>query len=309
LSGPKVRLAAQAKLNLHLRVLAKEASGYHSIETIFHRIDLADDLFLEVTAGPRSLDAQGADTGPVEANLAWRAAAAYSSHAGWPKGFCIELTKRIPVGAGLGGGSADAAAVLRALDYLSPHPMGSHGLLRIAASLGADVPFLASNAVMALAWGHGERLLSLPALPVRDVLLMSPGFSVSTADAYRWLDEYRESRIQASTELTGLAGGVSHDPTDVTVLEPLDLSTWTSIAEFARNDFESPIAIQHPELRGYLERLKNSRAVLARMTGSGSTIFAVLDSGAEYGKVPEEGGTRVLATRTSTAVVPPVRVG
>jgi 4-diphosphocytidyl-2-C-methyl-D-erythritol kinase len=298
-SGPAVRLAAQAKLNLHLRVLARESSGYHSIETIFHRIDLADDLLVEVTGGRSSLDVQGAETGPAEMNLAWRAAAAYSNHNAWPRGFRIELTKRIPVGAGLGGGSSDAAAVLRALDLLSPNPMGSHGLLQLAASLGADVPFLASDAVMAVAWGHGERLLSLPALPTYDVLLMSPAFSVSTADAYRWLDEDR----------AGSDGSELPDETEAIVIEPLTLSTWASIAKFARNDFESAVAGRHPEIRGYLDRLQNSRAILARMTGSGSTIFAVLDSPPDYGKVPEEHRTRVTTTKTSIDVVPPVRVG
>ena len=122
MNGAIVRVGAQAKLNLHLRVLAREDSGYHSLETIFHRIDLQDDVSIEITARERTLDVTGGETGPTESNLAWRAAAAYADHAGWPKGFRIELTKRIPVGAGLGGGSADAAAVLRALNSISPNP-------------------------------------------------------------------------------------------------------------------------------------------------------------------------------------------
>ncbi len=110
MTGPAARIAAQAKLNLHLRVLARETDGYHAIETVFHRIDLADEVFVEATDGARSIDVEGADTGPAESNLGLRAAAAYSARAGWPRGFHIEIKKKIPVGAGLGGGSSDAAA-------------------------------------------------------------------------------------------------------------------------------------------------------------------------------------------------------
>lgn len=290
-----MRVAAQAKLNLHLRVLAREVSGFHSIETLFHRIDLADDLMIELTAGERTLDVDSSETGPVDSNLAWRAALAYAAHAGWPRGFRIELRKRIPVGGGLGGGSADAAAVLRAFDSLSPDPIGSSRLLHLAAGLGADVPFLASNAVMALAWGRGERMLALPPLPLRDILLMNPGFSVSTADAFSWLDEDRVGERNAA-------------PLPLAI-DAKALSRWESIAEFARNDFEAPVTARHPRLAGYLERLRHSRAIFAQMTGSGSTIFGVLDSPPNYAKVPEEYRDTVTTTKTSIDVVPPIRLG
>jgi 4-diphosphocytidyl-2-C-methyl-D-erythritol kinase len=293
-SGPAVRIAAQAKLNLHLRVLAREESAYHSIETIFHRIDLADDLLVEVTSGERTIDVIDGAVGANESNLAWRAATAYAAHAGWPDGFRIELTKRIPVGAGLGGGSADAAAVLRALEALSPDPVGPERLLRIAASLGSDVPFLATQAVMALAWGRGERLLELSALPTHDLLLMTPEFSVSTADAYRWLDEDR-ARVGGTGESI--------------VIDRLSLSRWESIARFAHNDFEEPVSRRHPEMRGYLERLRSSRAIFAQMTGSGSTVYGVLDTPPNYAKVPPEHRERTTTTKTSIDVVQPVRVG
>ncbi len=298
MTGTRVRIAAQAKLNLHLRVFAREDSGFHSIETIFHRIDLADDLIIEITAGKRLLDVSGHDAGPVESNLAWRAANAFAAHTGWPAGFHIELTKRIPVGAGLGGGSADAGAVLRALNSVSPNRVGAHGLLRLASVLGSDVPFLASESVMALAWGRGERMLSLPPMSRQDVLLMSPAFKVSSADAYRWLDEYRERNRNATDD----------DASESIVFDPIALSTWASLSRFARNDFEAPVAERHPELRGYLERLRESRAMLAQMTGSGSTIFGILDSPPLYAKVPPEHRGQVTTTRTSIDVFQPERI-
>jgi 4-diphosphocytidyl-2-C-methyl-D-erythritol kinase len=297
-----VRVAAQAKLNLHLRVLSREESGYHAIETIFHRIDLADDLLVEITSSERSLDVSGAETGPVESNLAWKAATLYAEHCGWPDGFRIALTKRIPMGAGLGGGSADAAGVLRALNSLSPTPIGQRGLLALAGQLGSDVPFLTGDAVMALAWGRGDRMLSLDPLPRYDVLLMSPDFSVSTADAYRWLDE---DRIQGDKARQLLGEPVR--TIEPTVIDALDLSSWSGISRFARNDFELSVAVRHPRLAGYLDRLRNSRATFAGMTGSGSTVFGILDSPPNYAKVPQEHLARVITTKTSIDVVQPLR--
>lgn len=306
MSGPAARIAAQAKLNLHLRVLAREESGYHSIETVFHRIDLADELFVETSERGRSIDVAGAEIGPAETNLAFRAAAAYSTRAGWPNGFRIELTKKIPVGAGLGGGSADAAGVLRILDSLSPQPIGEASLIEIGASLGADVPFLTSSAVMAFAWSHGERMLSFAPLPSCDLALVTPEFSVSTADAYRWLDE---DRAAASAPLVRNGNALVGSVPDPLGIDQLTLSTWAGIKKFARNDFEPVVVSRHPALAGYLERLRHSRATFAQMTGSGSTIFGVLDSPPNYSLVPEELRGRVTTTKTSIDVVQPVRVG
>lgn len=306
MTGPAVRIAAQAKINLHLRVFARDAGGYHAIETVFHRIDLADDVFVAATDFGRTIDVDGYDTGPAESNLAFRAAAAYALRAGWPRGFRIELTKKIPVGAGLGGGSADAAAVLRALDSMAPSPLGIDALMEIAGSLGSDIPFLASNGVMALAWGRGERMIVLSPMPSYDLLLMTPAFSVSTADAYRWLDE---DRAGATAPLVAGGETIATQAAEPFSITPLSLSTWTGIARFARNDFEAPVMARHPELAGYLDRLRNSRAIFSRMTGSGSAIFAVLSTPPNYALVPEEHRDRVTTTKTSIDVVQPVRVG
>lgn len=306
MTGPAARVAAQAKLNLHLRVLAREDNGYHSIETVFHRIDLADEILVEALDRGRSIDVRDGDVGPAEKNLAFRAAASYSTRAGWPNGFRIELTKKIPVGAGLGGGSSDAAAVLRTLDFLSPQPLGESALREIAATLGADVTFLASSTVMALAWGHGERMICFPPLPSYDVLLMTPAFSVSTADAYRWLDEDRAADSAPLIEGGDDLVGSTPEPLGI---DPLWLSTWAGIARFARNDFEPVISRRHPELAAYLDRLRHSRAFFSQMTGSGSTVFGVLNSPPNYSRVPEELRDRVITTKTSIDVVQPVRVG
>ena len=116
---------AHAKLNLVLRILAREASGYHGIETLFQRLALHDVVTVTVAPGHRALHCHGptmpaGGLGPTDRNLAWRAAVAYQAAAAWPDGFSIAIEKHIPVGGGLGGGSADAAAVLRALDAMAP---------------------------------------------------------------------------------------------------------------------------------------------------------------------------------------------
>src|SRR5690348_8443903 len=120
----QARVTAHAKLNLFLHVLDRRPDGYHDIATWLVRLALGDDIVVRVRPSGRSVDCRGADVGPPERNLALRAANAYAEAARWPDGFAIDIDKRIPVGGGLGGGSADAAAVLRALDALAPQPLG-----------------------------------------------------------------------------------------------------------------------------------------------------------------------------------------
>lgn len=299
MTGPAARIQAQAKLNLHLRVLARDESGFHSIETIYHRIDHADNLKVCIESdGRQVVDVQGADLGPVESNLAFRAATAYQSACGWPAGFTIELEKRIPTGAGLGGGSADAAAVLRALDSLNRQPAGERRLLAIAASLGADIPFLVSSEVMALAWGRGERMLGLVPLPQRAVLLVTPGFRVATAEAYSWIDAERPS------------GGVAeHSASDLLLISDEMLASWQSVAKLNRNDFIAPVADRYPEIRVHLEHLRETGSLLCSMSGSGSTLFGVYDVLPEAAALKVLAGATLTATRSSISVVQPVRIG
>jgi len=294
------RVAAQAKVNLRLRILAREASGYHQIETLFLRLTLADDVTVRATDGARSLDVSGEvdarQLGPVERNLAWRAALAYAEATGWPAGFAIELEKHIPVGGGLGGGSADAGGILRALDALAPSPVGERALLTIASRLGADVPFLTSTAPYALAWGRGERMLTLPTPDEREVLLVLPPFAVNTAAAYGWLAAAREADGEAET--------------DAATLSPETLSDWSAIDALATNDFEPVVAARHPSIGAIVERLRGLGCAPALMSGSGSSVFGVLPGrGVElprFVRAANEPAPRVLLTRSAVAVAPVV---
>lgn len=262
-----VSVAAQAKVNLRLCVLARETSGYHQIETLMLRLALADAVRVRRSAS-RTLDLTGdaAAIGPVERNLAWRAAVAYCEASRWREGFAIELEKRIPIGGGLGGGSADAGAVLRALDAMATEPIGEPALLRIASTLGADVPFLTSEHAYVLAWGRGERMLALEPPPPRGVALFVPSFGVATADAYRWLADAHDLRSPALESATAL--------------RPARLSDWKQITELATNDFEPVVAGRHPVIGQMLRGLRaDMHLPLAMLAGSGSTVFAVVPDG------------------------------
>src|SRR6185437_3100726 len=179
-----VAVRAQAKLNLWLHVMAREDSGYHTIETLFHRIELADDVVVTLAPPGERVISCSEDVGPAHENLAFRAAQLYTGTQDWPTGFRIEITKRIPAAGGLGGGSADAAATLLALNAMSPRVRNFAELAELGSRVGADVPFLLTDAPKALAWGRGDRMLTLPALPQRYVALVVPPFGISTAEAY-----------------------------------------------------------------------------------------------------------------------------
>jgi 4-diphosphocytidyl-2-C-methyl-D-erythritol kinase len=321
---------AQAKVNLYLRVLAREEGGYHQIESLFQRLALGDDV--RVRVGPavrdRTLTCDGPAVppeglGPVERNLAWRAALAYAEAAGWPDGFAVDVRKLVPVGGGLGGGSADAGAVLRCLNALAPAPLPPGELLALAAPLGADVPFLTSGAALALAWGRGERMLALPPLPERRVHLAVFAEGVSTAEAYASLAEWRR------------ATGARARPA---LWTPRRLTRWDDVALVAANDFEHVVLPAREDVAGVrglfadvarqVEALngpdapagdggapdapppEGDRAPIALMSGSGATVFlltplAGVEVGLQVAAPPDAAGTpavRVLETRTARRV-------
>lgn len=285
------RVLAQAKINLVLRVLAREASGYHSIETVFLRLDLADRLTIRVTESGRTLDCAGpaipaSGLGEVTRNLAFRAAEAYAEATGWPRGFAIELEKHIPVGAGLGGGSADAGSVLRALDTLSPNPLGPR-LAELGGRLGADVPFMTLDSPMALAWGRGDRLLPLPVLAPRPVVLGVPDVAVSTADAYVW--------IAASRASSGAPAA--------SVVDPESLATWEGMASAAMNDFDDVIGPRFPIIRSVTALLRGQGALIAQISGSGSSVFGVFSTPPGVDQLERIPQSQWIETRTAERVV------
>ena len=213
------------------------------------------------TPGDVALTVNGPDLGRAEENLAVRAAQAVLAATGRKFGVAIELTKRIPVQAGLGGGSSDAAAALHAVNALAGGAVPREELLHFAARLGSDVPFFTSGAAAALGWGRGERLFRLAPLPTAPALVAVPSTGVATPDAYRWWDE-----------LHAAPPSPARGPV---VLDAAALASWGSVGRLGGNDFEIPVFGKRAELRALFERLAGTRPLWVRLCGSGSAVAAV----------------------------------
>ncbi|MBI4502541.1 MAG: 4-(cytidine 5'-diphospho)-2-C-methyl-D-erythritol kinase [Gemmatimonadetes bacterium] len=289
-TGP-VGIVAHAKVNLFLRILAREASGYHSIETLFSLLELADEVTVERAASGVELTVDGGDTGPADENLATRAAQLVLGAAGNRSGVRIHLVKRIPVRAGLGGGSSDGAATLHAVNLLLGNPVPRHEILQLASRLGSDVPFFASGAPLALAWGRGERLFRLSPPPAAAALVAVPPFGISTVDAYQRFDA-----VVATYPARGTV-----------VLDDPVTESWGSIARLGGNDFESVLFGAEPRLRETYERLAETRPLLVRMSGSGSAIVALYKTPAERDQAARLMGeqvARIIPTLTRSGAAP-----
>ncbi|HEV3330325.1 MAG TPA: 4-(cytidine 5'-diphospho)-2-C-methyl-D-erythritol kinase [Bryobacteraceae bacterium] len=252
----RARVRALAKINLDLRVLGKRPDGYHELRTIFQTISLADTIDLTFTRGPKTF-IEIEDPLQLVDNLAVRAARLALETMGVRGRVDIRLAKRIPMGAGLGGGSSDAAAVLLALPVLAGRPLPFPELSRLAAELGSDVPFfLVGGAAVGI--GRGTELFPLPDTVARTGLLVVPDLHVSTAEAYRRLSprlttESEQNKIFSFQSLAS-AGGVS---------------------EIGCNDFEAVVMEQYPRLARLKKRLERAGAAPALMSGSGSAIFGL----------------------------------
>ena len=292
-AGPRaldrVVVRARAKANLLLRILARESTGYHTLETLFTLLELADDLTVDRVESGIALAVEGADTGAVESNLAYRAAAMVLDATNRRFGVRMHLVKHIPVGAGLGGGSADGAAALHAVNALAGNAVPRPEILQMAARLGSDMPFLASGAPFALAWGRGERMFRLPPPPAAPVLLVVPSFGIDTGKAYEMLSQGRD--------WSQGRGAV--------VLEHDALGTWGGIARLGGNDFEVPVFGKEPALRELFERLCLTRPLLARLSGSGSALIAIYRTEGDRDAAAMELGERdwgVIKTATRASV-------
>lgn len=293
-----IRIHAPAKVNLTLRVLSRESSGFHQLETLFAVVEFGDVVTLSLRGSGISLTLDEPHLGPPEENLVYRAAKGFRELTGVDEGFEIHLEKRIPVQAGLGGGSSDAAATLRVLHSLFPGRIGGGPLLELAASLGADVPFFMGPSALALAWGRGDRLLSLPALPKAPVLLAIPPQGVSTPEAYGLLARARETQ----------------NPNRGPALMALEsLTDWEGVQRLVENDFEEVLFPAFPFLARLREALEETGPRFSLLSGSGSALFAVyraqeeaLEAKASLGATFPD--TRFIETQTLDSLPDPIPV-
>lgn len=293
---------APAKVNLFLRILAREETGYHQLETEYQALELADRVALTLDPGaPPSitLEVEGVPPGalgPPENNLMVRAARALLAHRGLelPGHLHLHLRKDIPHGAGLGGGSSDAAQVLLGLNALLagdpgssmlPDRAGLASLLDVAGGLGADVPFFVTGVPRARAWGRGDRLLPLPPLPPVPVALLVPPEGIATPVAYQTLAAWR----RAAGHTVRSAGSVPA------------ATTWAEVVAEAENDFEAALHPHHPSLPRLARVLREMGASPVLLSGSGSAVFGLFTGALLPPSRPE---VEALAR----AVVPGVRV-
>ncbi len=260
----RISIPAHAKINLWLRVFGKDGRGYHAIETLFQLISIADHLDIERTDAGVTLAGAPPALGAASDNLVVRAAQRFLRETGRPGGAAIRLDKQIPWNAGLGGGSSDAASTLLALNALYDHALPAADLMTLGAELGSDVPFFLCGAPLALAWGRGERLLALPALPPRPLLLVPPAAPVKTADAYGWIDKDR-GRAEQTGEFAA-------------VVPAATLGSWDEVRRRSHNDFESAVAGRLPAIGHWLDRLHETDALLVRLCGSGGAVVAIYET-------------------------------
>ncbi len=249
---------AYAKINLGLHIVGKRPDGFHDIETIFHRIDLFDVINIE-----KSEDISIVSTDPTiptdSGNLCWKAAELLRKESGTAFGARIAIEKNIPVGAGLGGGSSDAAAVLTALNAMWGLSMSEDVLRRIALQLGSDVPFFLDNS-SAYGEGRGERLTPLELNLPYWIVLVNPNIHVSTPWAYTRLSEERN-------------GTFPHRPR---LIDRIGKDVVAGVLR-AENDFEGIVFSEHPKIGSIKQQLNELGAVLSLMSGSGSTMFGLFD--------------------------------
>ena len=253
--------AAFAKINLTLDVLDKRADGYHDIKSIMQTISIRDDIEIDVDTGKDwELTCDKSDVPFDESNLAWKAAKVFYEQTKLKTtGISIRITKRIPMQAGLGGGSADAGAVLRALNRHYNNPLSIMALAELGSFVGSDVPFctLCGTAIVE---GRGERIRKLPDMPDCCFVVCKPDFFSSTPELYRKIDEvsipkHPEHQAMESALLAGDIG---------------------KIAENIYNVFDPVVTQDHLELN-YIKSIFNSYGAVAyQMTGSGSAVFAIV---------------------------------
>jgi len=285
---PSVTLRAFAKINLSLRVKDARPDGFHEVQTILQAVDLVDRIRIEARRGPFAIRCDVPGVPLDRTNLVWKAAHLLWQAAGRdgePHGVLVTLEKHIPMQAGLGGGSSDAAAALIGLRRVLKLPVPDDRMFAIAAQLGSDVPYFLVGGT-AIGLGRGEEVYPLEDLPRLWVVLAIPPFGVSTRDAYGWLDEARKrGREDFSSGYT--------EKSSRPLFRPFPHSPLA-------NDLEVPVIQRHPFIGALKRQLAERGALMAAMSGSGSAVFGVFESqrrAVAAVRSVKKGGARIVAAR------------
>jgi 4-diphosphocytidyl-2-C-methyl-D-erythritol kinase len=260
----ELQLQSPCKINLLLNILGRRPDGFHELETVLQPLRLGDELVFVRQTKDVVLTCSQPELPVDSSNLVVRAATAFFSHAGITDGVRIHLEKKVPLAAGLGGGSSNAALTLKGLNKLFGQPLTDQDLYPLAARLGSDVPFFLQEQP-ALATGRGEiiqPLAPMPALTGHQVLLLHPGFGVSTAWAYQHLANYPQA-------LNGQPGRAQQ------LIDKLQQPDLRQASSCFYNSLEAPVLAKYPLLRLFQEFFLDQGAEVSLMSGSGSTTFAL----------------------------------
>jgi len=265
----ELELLAPAKINLVLRICGRRADGYHEIETVMQKLELADHLKIKINFDFKNVELRcpGIDLPEDENNLIYQAAQAFLDYTGISAGVQIRLDKRIPVAAGLGGGSSDAAATLLGLNDLFSTDLAEDDLLGLASALGADVPFFVGKNGAAYATGIGTTLRNIGSITDCWIILVNPGLAVSTKWAY---ENFRLTNTDKPYMFSGYSKSLENEfPTGMsTVLKKCG-------TEFPFNDLETVTVQRYGVIKNIKDELQRQGACLAMMSGSGPTVFGV----------------------------------
>jgi len=256
-----LKVKAYAKINLYLDVLSRRKDGYHAIQTIMQSIGLYDEL--QITSKPSEIEVQCTHPGLSnnQDNLVFKSAHLLRENGGIEHGASIRLKKNIPIGAGLAGGSADAAATLVGLNNLWDLNLPAEELQKLGAQLGSDVPFCLLGGTY-LAKGRGERLTKLDSFPQAEILIAKPDLSLSTAEIY---DKWDEIETKQHPEISG-------------VLKSLIQNDLMGICSGLANALENVVVNKYPEVMILKRELLQAGALGALMSGSGPTVFAITNT-------------------------------
>ncbi|NJN68983.1 MAG: 4-(cytidine 5'-diphospho)-2-C-methyl-D-erythritol kinase [Nitrospira sp.] len=257
-----ITVCAPAKINLVLRILDRRPDGYHNLWSLMQTVRLEDELSISInhTHSAITLGCDDPSLNTDSSNLVYRAAAAVLERSKQPVGVDIALAKRIPMGAGLGGGSSDAAATIIGLNRILKLGWSPQEMAQVGQTLGSDVPFFffAPSATVA---GRGEKVTPVRMTGGRWIVLVNPSFPVETKWAYRQLSESRTGVVPVSR---------SH-----AALEAVPELSWKQVLETAENDFETPVFKAYPLLCDIKQELTARGAEVALLSGSGATVFGV----------------------------------
>ncbi|SFH62558.1 4-diphosphocytidyl-2-C-methyl-D-erythritol kinase [Selenomonas ruminantium] len=256
-----IKVEGNAKINLTLDILGKRPDGYHEVAMVMQSIGLSDTVEMEKTDGPIELTINVPWLKADEKNLAWRAAALIKEEYKLAGGVRMKLTKRIPVAAGLAGGSTDAAAVLRGMKELYALDISEERLCELGSQLGSDIPFCLLGGTM-LSTGRGEVLKRLPDLPATWVVLAKPRISVSTAWAYQNYD----------------AQGAKEHPDNERIQQEIARGDRKAVAGLLCNVLESVTIKKYDVISQYKQMMMQQGAMASMMSGSGPTVFGLAES-------------------------------